>query len=140
MIFFLFVSSQYTFIYSQDLIAKNRAPSSNQDIAFYLSDTVSSNIFLSTIIGRALCLKLVSYLLPYPLNCSWKINHVLQSASNLGSGLLFELNACSTYDKVALTVPYTSSSLFLLVKAASSIALAKADMKMFCWNLYNSSI
>ena len=137
-IFVLFVSSGATFIYSQDLIAKNKAPISNQAIAFSISDTASSRIFLCTMVGRVFCFNLVPSWLQYLLNFSWKIKHVLPSASNLGSGLLFDLNTCATYDKLGLTVPYTSSSLFILVKVASPIAWAKANMKMFFWKLENS--
>ena len=139
-IFVLFVYSGATFRYSQDLIEKNRAPIINQAIAFSHSDTASSSIFLSTVIGRAFCFNLVPSWLRYPLNCSWRIKHVLPSASNLGSGLLFYLNDCDIYDKMALTVSSTSSSLFLLVKVASRIAWEKADMRIFFWNLENSSM
>ena len=134
----LFVSSETNFRYSQDLIAKNRAPISKQAIAFSISYTASSSIYLSTIIGRAFYFNLVTYWLQYPLNCSRTIKHVLLWTSNLGSGLVFDLNACATYDKVALTVPSTISYLFLLVNVSSRIAWAKADMKMFSWNLENS--
>ena len=62
-IFVLFYSSDAVLRYSQDLMAKNVAPISNQVTALSLSDVANSIIFLRTIIGRAFCFRLVPSLL-----------------------------------------------------------------------------
>ena len=124
---------------SHDLMAKNSAPMSSQDVAVSHSVVETSIIFLNTDIGNAFCFRLDPSIFRYALHCSVSMKHVLPSASSRGSSLWFALKACATYYTVELTVPSTRCSPVLLEKVPSLTAWAKAEMIIFLWNVSHPS-
>ena len=126
MIFILLFDSDDDVFKILACIAKNNAPIRSQDTACSKSEDASSNIFLTTLMGRAFCFFLFPSSFLCPLICSLIRKHILLSSSNLGSDLLFDLKACATYERVAATVPSTNFSLCLGEKVASLTAWKNA--------------
>ena len=91
------------------------------------------NICFSTNMGKVFCFLFDPSSFRYPLHCSVSRKHTFLSSSNLGSGQLFALKVCATYETVAQTNPSTISSLLFAEKVPNLIACANADTNMFLW-------
>jgi len=150
-----------TFKYSQDHIAKKKAPV--KSLHFGMSGVVKAILCSSFIIDpvkASCCFSGLSCFL-YPLSCCCRSREDFPSSSSLGSGRFAKRKVCATQSMVALHDSALMQLVLLLLNRPSLSACSKAPMilmrwcleklsrngssmmaidLMYCWNLFQARV